>query len=331
MRALITGGAGFIGSHLAEELLERGYEISVLDDLSTGKISNIGHLESHPGFSFKTGSIMDESLLSSLIERSDVIFHLAAVVGVKLMLEDLVKCIDTITHGTRLVLGHAAEKKKRVVFVSSSEVYGKNACIPFKEEDNLILGPTSCGRWSYGCAKLIGEFLAMAYWKEDGLPVLIVRLFNTVGPRQSSRYGMVMPRFIQQALSDQPITVFGDGRQSRCFTCVTDVVEAMVNLSEHPEAFGQIFNIGSEEEVTIQELAMKIKELTGSKSEVRYIPYEVAYKEGFQDLRRRVPSLQKIRRYIRYEPLCLDEILVNIVEHHRSKSQTTIVPVRAFA
>ncbi len=326
MKALVTGGTGFIGSHLVEELLCRGYEVSVLDDLSTGRTSNVKHLEGQPNFSLNIGSVINEPLLSNLIVQSDIVFHLAAVVGVKLMQEDLVRCIDVNTYGTRLVLHHAAEKKKRVVLVSSSEVYGKNINIPFKEEDSLLIGPTPYGRWSYGCSKLIGEFLAMAHWKETGLPVVIVRLFNTVGPRQTGEYGMVIPRLIEQALSGQPLTVFGDGKQSRCFAFVTDVVKAMVSLSEHPEALGQTFNIGNDEEVTIEELARRIIKSTGGRSKVEYIPYEEAYKDGYQDMRRRVPSLEKAGRYIGYTPNTnLDEILARTVEYYKGKLSTTVV------
>lgn len=329
MKALVVGGAGFIGSHLSEALLRRGYDVCVLDDLSTGKIDNIAGLEGKANFCYKIGSVMNEPLLSRLVEESDVIFHLAAVVGVKLMLENLVRSIETNAYGTELVLKCAAEKKKCVVLVSSSEVYGKSVDIPFREDDSLVLGPPSSGRGSYACSKLLGEYLALAYSKEAGLPVVVVRPFNTVGPRQSGRYGMVIPRFVEQALSGQPITVFGDGTQSRCFVYVTDVVEAMINLSEHPEAPGQIFNVGSEEEVTIRELAMKIRELTNSKSEVTYIPYEEVYSGGLQDMERRVPCLRKIKEYIRYEPsLGLNEILPQIIGHKRNESQATTVTTK---
>ncbi|MCP4366409.1 MAG: NAD-dependent epimerase/dehydratase family protein [Planctomycetes bacterium] len=329
MKALVVGGAGFIGSHLSEALLRRGYDVCVLDDLSTGKSDNIAGLEGKANFSFKIGSIMNETLLSRLIEESDVVFHLAAVVGVKLMLENLVRSIETNAYGTGLVLKYAAEKKKCVVLFSSSEVYGRSVHVPFREDDSLILGTPYQGRWSYGCSKLIGEYMARAYSKEAGLPVVVVRPFNTVGPRQSSRYGMVIPRFVEQALSDEPITVFGDGTQSRCFVYVTDVVDAVIDLSERPEASGQIFNVGSDEEVTIQDLAIKIKELTNSKSEVTYIPYEEVYSEGLQDMERRVPCLEKIKKHIRYEPsLDLNEILDKVIAHKRSELQATTVATK---
>jgi UDP-glucose 4-epimerase len=316
MRVLITGGAGFIGSHLAEALLARGDEVFILDNLSTGSIDNIEHLKPHPRFHYTIDSVTNEPVLAELVDRADVVFHLAAAVGVKLIVEAPVHTIETNVHGTEVVLKQANKKKKLVVLASTSEVYGKNDEVPFKEDADLVLGPTAKHRWAYACSKAIDEFLALAYWKEKKLPVIIVRLFNTVGPRQTGRYGMVVPTFVRQALAGQPITVFGDGTQSRSFAYVTDVVEGMIALAQHPAAVGEVFNIGNGQEVTILELAQRIKAMTDSSSPIVKIPYDEAYEKGFEDMPRRVPDLTKIRRLVGYEPrVSLEEILRRVVDY----------------
>ena len=319
MRALITGGAGFIGSHLSEELLGLGHEVSVLDNLSTGSIDNITHLKSHKSFSYVVDSVTNEPLLAEMIDRSDVVFHLAAAVGVKLIVEQPVHTIETNVHGTEVVLKHANKKKKLVFVASTSEVYGKSTDVPFRENADVVLGPSAKHRWAYACSKMIDEFLALAYWKEKKLPVVIVRLFNTVGPRQTGQYGMVLPTFVRQALAGHPITVFGDGTQSRSFTSVTDVVGALVTLAQEPRAIGEVFNIGNTGEITIWELAERVKAATGSKSPIQLVPYDQAYEEGFEDMPRRVPDLSKIREFIGYEPkVGLDEIIAGVIEYFRT-------------
>jgi UDP-glucose 4-epimerase len=316
VKALITGGAGFIGSHLAERLLSDGHEVLVLDNLSTGAIENISHLKSVPGFSYAIDSVTNEPLLAEMIDRSDVVFHLAAAVGVKLIVEQPVHTLETNVHGTEVVLKHANKKKKLVFIASTSEVYGKSTAVPFREGADLVLGPSDKHRWAYACSKLIDEFLALAYWKERKLPVVIVRLFNTVGPRQTGQYGMVLPTFVRQALAGQPITVFGDGTQSRSFTYVGDVVGALVTLASEPRAVGEVFNIGNTVEVTISELAERVKLLTASQSPIHRIPYEEAYEAGFEDMPRRVPDISKLQKLIGYEPrLGLDEIIRTVVAH----------------
>ena len=318
MRVLITGGAGFVGSHLAEALLARGDEVYVLDNLSTGSIDNITHLKDTPGFHYTIDTVTNEPLLAELIDRADVVVHLAAAVGVKLIVEQPVHTIETNVHGTEVVLKHANKKKKLVVIASTSEVYGKSTDVPFREDADLVLGPTSKHRWAYACSKLIDEFLALAYWKERKLPVIIVRLFNTVGPRQTGQYGMVIPNFVRQALSGQPITVFGDGRQSRSFTYVGDVVRAVIALLNEPRAVGQVFNIGNGHEISIGDLAARIKTMTGSASPIVTIPYDQAYEEGFEDMPRRVPDISKIRALVGYTPTVeLDEILARVIEYFR--------------
>ncbi len=318
MRVLITGGAGFVGSHLSEALLERGDEVSVLDNLSTGSIDNIKHLKPHPKFHYTIDSVTNEPLLAELIDASDVVVHLAAAVGVKLIVEAPVHTIETNVHGTEVVLKHANKKKKLVLIASTSEVYGKSVAVPFREDADLVLGPSVKHRWAYACSKLIDEFLALAYWKERKLPVIIVRLFNTVGPRQTGQYGMVIPNFVRQALSGQPITVFGDGTQSRSFTYVGDVVKAMVALIDEPRAVGQVFNIGNGQEISMRDLAVRIKAMTGSASEIVTIPYEQAYEAGFEDMPRRVPEITKIREMVGYRPTVeLDEILTRVIEYFR--------------
>ena len=320
MRVLITGGAGFIGSHLAERFLALGHEVSVLDNLSTGSIDNIAPLKSHRCFSYVIDSVTNEPLLAEMIDRSDVVFHLAAAVGVKLIVEQPVHTIETNVHGTEVVLKHANKKKKLVFIASTSEVYGKSTVVPFRESADLVLGPTEKHRWAYACSKLIDEFLALAYWKEKRLPVVIVRLFNTVGPRQTGRYGMVLPTFVRQALAGKPITVFGDGTQSRSFTFVGDVVDALVELASEPRAVGGVFNIGNTGEVAIGDLAIRVKEMTASTSPIHFIPYDEAYEAGFEDMPRRVPDISKLRELIGYEPkLGLDDIIRTVIEHIRQQ------------
>jgi len=315
MKTLITGGAGFIGSHLAEALLERNDEVYVIDNLSTGSIENIEHLKDHPRFHYTIDTIINEPVTAELVDHAEVVFHLAAAVGVRLIVESPVNTIETNVHGTETVLKLANKKKKKVLVASTSEVYGKSVQLPFEEGSDLVLGPTNKGRWSYACSKAIDEFLALAYFKEKKLPVVVARLFNTVGPRQTGQYGMVIPTFVKQALSGRPITVFGDGSQSRCFTDVADVVRALIDLVERPEAVGEVFNIGSEQEITIVELARKVKELTGSASEIVFIPYGKAYEEGFEDMQRRVPDIGKLRSLTDYGPtLSLDQTLARVIE-----------------
>lgn len=318
MRALITGGAGFIGSHLAEALLDAGHGVLVIDNLSTGSIDNISHLKPRPGFEYHIDSVTNEQLLAELIDRADVVFHFAAAVGVKLIVEQPVHTIETNVHGTEVVLKLANKKKKLVVVASTSEVYGKSTDVPFREDSDLVLGPTPKHRWAYACSKAIDEFLALAYWKERKLPVIVVRFFNTVGPRQTGQYGMVIPNFVRQALAGEPITVFGDGTQCRSFTHVADVIRALLALMSEPAAIGEVINIGNTEEVSIQALAERVKAMTGSSSAIRLIPYDQAYESGFEDMPRRLPDLTKIRRMIGYEPRhSLDSILTDVIEFTR--------------
>jgi len=316
VKALITGGAGFVGSHLAEHLLAEGHEVLVLDNLSTGSIDNIAHLKGRRGFEYTIDSVSNGSLVAELIDRSDVVFHLAAAVGVKLIVEQPVHTIETNVHGTEVVLKHASKKKKLVFIASTSEVYGKSAAVPFREDADLVLGPTEKHRWAYACSKLIDEFLALAYWKERRLPVVIVRLFNTVGPRQTGQYGMVLPTFVRQALAGEPLTVFGDGTQSRSFTYVGDVVDALVKLAAEPRAIGHVFNIGNTEEITITELAERVRRQTASRSPIRYIPYDEAYEAGFEDMPRRVPDITKVRQLIGFQPrVPLETIIDRVVDY----------------
>ncbi len=302
MRALITGGAGFIGSHLAGELLSSGWEVSIIDDLSTGSMTNIRHLKSKPGFQYVIDTVMNRGLLAELVDDCDIVFHLAAAVGVRLIVESPIRTLHTNVRATELVLEAASKKKKRVLITSTSEVYGKSDDIPFRESGDLVIGPPSCGRWSYACSKALDEFLAVAYNRERQVPVVIVRLFNTVGPRQTGMYGMVLPRFVSQALRNQPITIYGDGTQTRCFGWVGDVVGALVKLAELPAAENLLFNIGSDEEVSINKLAQVVKEVTGSSSPLQYVSYEQAYSKDFEDMPRRVPDLSRIRTAIGYVP-----------------------------
>ncbi len=320
MRAFITGGAGFIGSHLSDLLLELGHEVLILDNLSTGSIQNIAHLKGRPGFEYFIDSVENEPLLAELIDRSDVVFHFAAAVGVKLIVEQPVYTIETNVHGTEVVLKHANKKKKLVVVASTSEVYGKSEDIPFREDSDLVLGPTPKHRWAYACSKAIDEFLALAYWKERKLPVIIVRFFNTVGPRQTGQYGMVIPNFVRQALAGEPITVFGDGTQTRSFTHVRDVVQALLKLVNEPAAIGQVINLGNTEEVSIAHLAERVRDLTKSHSTIKFIPYEEAYESGFEDMPRRVPDLAKAHAMIGYAPTyTLEDILVQVIDYFRGK------------
>ena len=320
MRALITGGAGFVGSHLADHLLADGHEVLVIDNLSTGSIENISHLKNTAGFSYVVDSVTNEPLLAEMIDRSDVVFHLAAAVGVKLIVEQPVHTLETNVHGTEVVLKHANKKKKLVFIASTSEVYGKSADVPFREAADLVLGPSAKHRWAYACSKLIDEFLALAYWKEKKLPVVIVRLFNTVGPRQTGQYGMVLPTFVRQALAGHPITVFGDGTQSRSFTYVGDVVGALAKLAQEPKAVGEVFNIGNTSEVTIRELAERVKRMTSSTSAIQHVPYDQAYEAGFEDMPRRVPDISKLQSLIGFTPkIELDEMIRTVVEHVRQR------------
>jgi UDP-glucose 4-epimerase len=319
MRLLLTGGAGFVGSHLAEALLDRGHSVIVIDDLSTGSMDNIAHLKGRPGFEYVIDTVMNETLMAELVDRADAVFHLAAAVGVKLIVEAPVHTIETNVHGTEVVLKRASRKGKLVFIFSTSEVYGKSVDVPFREDADLVMGPTPKHRWAYACSKAIDEFLALAYYREKHLPVVVVRLFNTVGPKQTGRYGMVIPNFVRQALTGAPITVFGDGTQTRSFTYVGDVVEGLIRLLQEPRAIGEVFNIGNVEEVSILELARRVRTLTGSSSEIVTIPYEKAYEAGFEDMPRRVPALEKIHALVGYEPkLRLDEILTRVIEHMRS-------------
>jgi UDP-glucose 4-epimerase len=332
MKALITGGAGFIGSHLCDALLDRGDEVHVIDDLSTGAIENIDHLRDRPLFHYTIDSIMNQSLLAETVDRCDVVFHLAAAVGVKLIVESPVRTIETNVRGTEVVLHHASKKKKRVILASTSEVYGKGIRIPFREDDDMVLGPTTKGRWSYACSKALDEFLAIAYWREKNTPVVVVRLFNTVGPRQTGRYGMVVPSFVRQALVGEPITVYGDGSQSRCFAHVADVVEAIVQLAEHPGTSGEVFNIGNPHEITILELAELVKRKTGTTSAIVRIPYDQAYEAGFEDMQRRVPDISKIRSLIGFQPArSLDDILTDVIRDvaERIRPQDLAAPFSA--
>ena len=320
MKALITGGAGFIGSHLSERLLQSGHQVEVIDDLSTGNIKNLKHCIDNERFRFLHGSVLDAEIMHVVIDRCDTIYHLAAAVGVDLIVKQPVRTIETNIKGTEVVLEIAKKFGKKVLIASSSEVYGKNEHVPFREEDDCLLGSTTFSRWSYACSKAIDEFLGLAYHRQFGLPVLILRFFNTVGERQTGQYGMVIPRFVKAALTGEPLLVYGDGKQTRCFAYVREVVDAMIALSNDPQAYGNVFNIGSDYEVSIEQLALRVKELTASKSEIRYVPYEKVYHQAFDDLMRRVPSLDKIRSKIGYNPkMSLDEILQIIIEYFRQE------------
>jgi UDP-glucose 4-epimerase len=316
MRYLITGGAGFIGSHLAEELLERGESVAVIDDLSTGAVENIRHLKQQRHFRYVIDSVLNRAVMAELVDEADLILHLAAAVGVRLIVESPVRTIETNIKGTETVLELAAKKRKRVVIFSTSEVYGKSNGASFAEHGDLVLGPTTKGRWSYAASKIVDEFLALAYYKEKNLPVVVVRLFNTVGPRQTGRYGMVVPRFVQQALAGEPITVHGDGSQTRTFTHVKDAVWAILKLAEHPKAVAGIFNVGGGEEIAIGDLAHLVKDLLGSDSPVIHVPYAQAYEEGFEDVTRRVPDIRKIQALIGYLPrYTIKDVVLDVAAH----------------
>jgi nucleoside-diphosphate-sugar epimerase len=319
VRFLITGGAGFIGSHLADELLERGDQVHVLDDLSTGSIDNMRHLKGKPGFEYTIDSAANAPIVAELVDSADVVFHLAAAVGVQLIVESPVRTIETNVHCTEVVLAQASKKKKPVFIASSSEVYGKSADLPYREDGDLTLGATTKGRWSYACSKAIDEFLAIAHWKERKLPTVIGRLFNTVGPRQTGRYGMVIPNFVTQALADRPLTVYGDGTQRRCFCHVADVVRALADLMRREDVYGEVFNIGSDSEIEIRQLAERVVDMTGSPSEITLVPYDVAYEKGFEDMQRRRPDTTKIYERIGWRPTrSLDEILADVIDEHRA-------------
>ncbi len=316
---LLTGGAGFVGSHLSEHLLAQGHQVMVIDDLSTGRVENIAHLQGDPAFHFVRASILDEVVMDRLASRADVIVHLAAAVGVMLIVERPVHTIETNIMGTEAVLKAALRYSCRVLLASTSEVYGKGARIPFSEEDDVLLGPTSKSRWSYAASKMVDEFLGLAYHREYGLEVAVFRLFNTVGPRQSGRYGMVVPRFVRMALRGAPITVYGDGRQTRCFCDVRDVVRAIHGLAEHPEAVGRVWNIGGTEEIAIQDLAERVIGITGSRSPIEMVPYEQAYAPGFEDMRQRVPDTGQIQALLGWQPsIPLDEILAAVRDYEQA-------------
>jgi len=322
LRALITGGAGFIGSHLAERMLERGDEVLLMDNLSTGSIGNIRHLKQYDRMHYFLEPIENRQLLAELVDEADIVFHLAAAVGVRLIVESPVRTIETNVNGTQLVLEAAYKKRKLVFAASTSEVYGKSTKVPFDEEADLVLGPTSKGRWSYAASKALDEFLALSYWKERHQPVVIARLFNTVGPRQTGRYGMVMPTLVGQALANEPLTVYGTGKQSRCFCDVRDAVEAILRLVETDRAVGEVINVGSDHEVTIEDLARLIKERTKSSSNLTYVPYDEAYEPGFEDMQRRVPSLEKLERLIGFRPkTSLPEMIDRVADAHRESKQ----------
>ncbi len=322
MRYLITGGAGFIGSHLAEALLSRGDHVFILDDLSTGSVENVRHLKTQKHFHYFFDSITNKHLLAELVDEADVVFHLAAAVGVRLIVESPVRTLETNVHGTQLVLDAASKKKKLVFTASTSEVYGKSDKVPFVEDADLVLGPTTKGRWSYAASKALDEFLALSYWKEKHLPVVVARLFNTVGPRQTGRYGMVLPNFARQALDGAPITVYGTGQQSRCFCDVRDTVQAILGLIGNDRAVGEVINIGNDQEVSIEDLAYVVKDRAKSNSSVSYIPYDQAYEPGFEDMHRRVPSLEKLQKFAGFRPrISLVEIVDRVIDYFQKKTE----------
>jgi UDP-glucose 4-epimerase len=321
MKILLTGGAGFIGSHLATELLGRGHEVLVMDDLSTGRLENLRHIQSNSGLHLKEGSILDIEVLEPLVQECDEVYHLAAAVGVRLVMEKPVETIMTNVRGAENILEVCRKHSKKIFIASTSEIYGKNKNGPLSEDDDRILGSTKKHRWAYANTKTLDEFMAFAYHQAYGLPIVIARLFNTVGPRQTGRYGMVIPNFVRSALDNKPINVYGTGDQTRCFAHVSDVIQGLVGLMEHPEAVGDVFNVGNSEETSIADVARRVKAMTGSSSEIRYIPYEEAYGEGFEDMERRVPNLAKIKDLIGYEPQSkLDDILTSVIEYFRKNS-----------
>ena len=328
MRHLITGGAGFIGSHLAEALLARGDEVFILDDLSTGSVENVRHLKAHPRFHHFFDSLNNKQLLAELVDESEVVFHLAAAVGVRLIVESPVRTLETNVYGTQLVLDAASKKKKLVFAASTSEVYGKSEKVPFCEDADLVLGPTTKGRWSYAASKALDEFLALSYWKEKKQPVIIARFFNTVGPRQTGRYGMVLPNFVRQAIEGAPITVYGSGKQSRCFCDVRDTVQAVLRLLATDRAVGEVVNIGTDEEISMDGLAEVVKERTQSKSVITHTPYDQAYEPGFEDMQRRVPSLEKLQNLTNFRPATpLAEIVDRVVAHCQSRLAPEQLPL----
>jgi UDP-glucose 4-epimerase len=319
MQYLITGGAGFVGSHLADELLDLGHKVTILDDLSTGSMRNIAHLRAHENFRYVIDTMLNAPLLAELVDEADAVYHLAAAVGVKLIVESPVRTIETNVRCTELLLSVAAKKRKKVLITSTSEVYGKNVEVPFHEESDLVMGATTRGRWSYACSKAIDEFLAIAYWREKRLPTVVVRLFNTVGPRQTGQYGMVIPRFVGQALAGEPITVYGDGSSRRCFTHVRDAVRALVGLMDADHTVGEVFNIGNDGEISVLDLAERIREKVGSASPITFVPYAVAYEENFEDMPRRVPCIRKIHASIGWTPeIALDAILDSVIDYQRA-------------
>ncbi len=320
MRYLITGGAGFIGSHLAERLLEKGEQVVLLDNLSTGSMENIRHLKGSDRLEYHLDGIENRQILAELVDDADVIVHLAAAVGVKLIVESPVRTIETNVNGTQLILEAASKKKKLVLIASTSEVYGKNTNVPFHEDADLVLGPTTKGRWSYAASKALDEFLALSYWKEKKQPVIVVRFFNTVGPRQTGRYGMVLPNFVKRALDGEPIEVYGNGQQSRCFCDVRDTVEALLRLMPLDRAVGEVINIGNTEEVTIENLAKIVKHRTGSDSPIKFVPYDKAYEPGFEDMMRRVPSIEKLHALTGFRPQTnLADIIDRVSAYFRQK------------
>lgn len=317
MKVLITGGAGFIGSHLAERLLTDGHDVAIIDNLSTGRLANISHLTVNPRFQYTIDSILNREVLEPLVKASDQVYHLAAAVGVKYIIDNPLLSLRTNIVGTENILELTNKYKKKVLIASTSEIYGKSVNVPFREEDDRLLGSTHISRWGYSCSKAIDEFLSLAYYREKKLPVVIVRCFNTVGPRQTGQYGMVIPKFVQNALLGHPLTIYGDGQQTRCFTDVADVVDGFIRLMDEPEAEGKVFNIGSTESVSIEALAHKIKEMTRSRSKIEFIPYDAAYEEGFEDMMHRIPDLTRIRTMIGFEPrYSLENILERIISYY---------------
>lgn len=322
MRYLVTGGAGFIGCHLTERLLDAGHSVLVLDDLSTGRFDNLAHLESRPGLEIRVASVTEPDVVESCVRDCQAVFHLASAVGVRLVVDEPVRTIETIVNGTDTVLRFCARYRRPFLLTSTSEVYGKSTRIPFREDDDCVMGPTTTRRWAYASAKALDEFLALAHWHEARLPVVVVRLFNTVGPRQTGRYGMVIPRFVEQGLAGEPLTVYGSGTQTRCFAHVADIASVLPRLIHEPRAYGQVFNLGNDEEVSILQLAQRVRELTGNRSDIRLIPYDEAYTSGFEDMIRRVPDLSKIQALVGYRPTrrlddILSDVLVDRSRHHR--------------
>jgi UDP-glucose 4-epimerase len=333
MRFLITGGAGFIGSHLSDLLIAHDHAVHVLDDLSTGSIENICHLKSNPRFDYTIHSARDDTVVAELVDEADIVVHLAAAVGVALVVDSPVRTIETNIHCTEVVLTHANKKKKPVLIASTSEVYGKSRALPFREDGDMQIGATGKGRWAYACSKAVDEFLAMAYWRERSLPTTVVRLFNTVGPRQTGSYGMVVPRLVSQALGGEPLTVFGDGQQTRCFCHVADVVEALYGLMSDERAYGHVFNVGATDELSILELAERVIDMTGSRSHISLMPYEEAYAEGFEDMYRRVPDTTKVHALIGWRPLrTLENILRDVLDHERRVAALSLnAPLKPIA